>query len=225
MIQSNKRNTSRSCKFSFPSDEARFSNCEVRIALFLTVPNFDNAITTTLTFRGTGVDSVAIHILRDQFQLMIIGELMKCTNMMERTTIPFLYVHKIQSGGVVRIALFLTVPNFDNAITTTLTFTGTGVDSVAIHILRDQFQLMINGELMKCTNMMERATIPFLYVHKIQSVTTEARKVLRQVVEGDAPHLIALHVTIEDPYCDHGCICFINAICSPSLSASFVLFL
>ena len=40
---------------------------------------------------------------------------------------------------------------------------------------------MINGEPML-----------FLSVDKIQSVTTEARKVLRQVLEGDAPHIIAL---------------------------------
>ena len=84
---------------------------------------------------------------------------------------------------------------------------------------------MINGELMKCTTMMERTTIPFLSVDKIQSVTTEARKVLRQVLEGDAPHLIALHVTIEGPYYNLGCIYFINAICGPSSSASLVLFL
>ena len=84
---------------------------------------------------------------------------------------------------------------------------------------------MINGELMKCTTMMERTTIAFLSVDKIQCVTTEARKVLRQVLEGDAPHLIALHVTIEGPYYHLGCICFINAICSPSSSASLVLFL
>ena len=78
---------------------------------------------------------------------------------------------------------------------------------------------------MKCTTMMERRTIPFLSVDKIQSVTTEARKVSQQVVEVDAPHLIALHVAIEGPYYDLGCICFINAICSPSSSASLVIFL
>ena len=73
--------------------------------------------------------------------------------------------------------------------------------------------------------MMKRTTIPFLSVDKIQSVTTEARKVLQQVLEGDAPHLIALHVAIEGPYIHLGCICLINAICSPSSSASLVLFM
>ena len=68
---------------------------------------------------------------------------------------------------------------------------------------------------------MERTTIPFLSVDKIQSVTTEARKISRQVLEGDAPHLIALHVTIEGPYDDLGC----TSICSPSSSAILVLFL
>ena len=78
---------------------------------------------------------------------------------------------------------------------------------------------------MRCTTIMERTTIPFLSVDKIQSVTTEARKVLCKVLEGDAPQSIALHVTIEGPYYHLGFICFINAICNPSSSASLVLFL
>ena len=40
-------------KYSFPSDETRFGNSMVRVAQFLVAPNFDYAITTTLTFTGT----------------------------------------------------------------------------------------------------------------------------------------------------------------------------